>query len=171
MSKTVTNFLDAIEEPSDINEHLIALYSLAARCRSVVELGVRYGVSSTALIAARPDSLVSYDIELEPKAVERFKDGQDDGVNCKLIKASSFDITLADDVDMLFIDTDHTYDCLSRELSLHGNKPSKYLVFHDTVSFAHQLMPAINEFLSANSHWTLYKHFEHNNGLMVLSHV
>lgn len=171
MSKTVTNFLDAIEEPSDINEHLIALYSLAARCRSVVELGVRYGVSSTALIAARPDSLVSYDIELEPKAVERFKDGQDDGVNCKLIKASSFDITLADDVDMLFIDTDHTYDCLSRELSLHGNKPSKYLVFHDTVSFAYQLIPAINEFLSANSHWILYKHFEHNNGLMVLSRV
>jgi hypothetical protein len=169
MSKTVTNFLDAIETPSDINEHLVALYSLAGRCHSVVELGVRYALSSTALIAARPDSLKSYDIELSPEALRIFKDGEKDGVNCQLIQSSSFDVTLYDGIDMLFIDTDHTYDCLSRELALHGNKPSKYLIFHDTVSYASQLLPAINQFLNSNSHWQVLKHFEHNNGLLVLS--
>jgi hypothetical protein len=170
MAKSVKNFLNALETPSDINEHLLALYSLAARCESVVEFGVRYGVSSTALIAARPDSLVSYDMTLEPQAVQIFKDGKDDGVNCELIQKSSFDVEL-DEPCMLFIDTDHSYACLSKELSIHGNKPSKYLVFHDTVSYANELMPAINEFLASNSSWGVLQHFEHNNGLLVLKRV
>jgi hypothetical protein len=111
MSKTVTNFLDAIETPSDINEHLVALYSLAGRCHSVAELGVRYALSSTALIAARPDSLKSYDIELSPEALRIFKDGEKDGVNCQLIQSSSFDVTLddvtnwIDDMDLSNIQT------------------------------------------------------------------
>jgi len=54
--------------------------------------------------------------------------------------------------DLLFIDTLHTYDCLSRELELHGDKVNKYIIFHDTVLFS-GIVPAIDEFLENNKEW------------------
>lgn len=155
------------ESQSDINEHLEALYDMACKCESIVEFGVRYGISSTAFIAARPKSLVSYDIEILPKAVERFKAGQDEGINCELVKASSFDVELPQ-VDAIFIDTDHSRECLSKELSLHGNKANKFLAFHDTVSFKNEIVPVIEEFMQINPHWVILHDYKHNNGLMIL---
>ena len=38
------------EKKSDINEHLPTLYKYASQCESVIECGVRYCVSSWALI-------------------------------------------------------------------------------------------------------------------------
>lgn len=168
LSTVDRNFELAKATPSDINEHLQLLFDLAKQCDSVVELGVRTAVSSTALIAARPASLVSYDIVLLPEALAIFDAGVAEGIHCGLIQASSFDIELPE-VDFIFIDTDHTYDCLSKELSLHGNKARKFLAFHDTVSCEGQLMPAINEFREANPEWTVHSDCRNNNGLLVLS--
>lgn len=168
MSQVTRNFIQALETPSDINEHLLLLYSLAARSNTLVELGVRQGLSSAAFIAARPDSLVSYDIELLPEAVALFEAGKAEGVNCELVQGSSFDIELPE-VDSIFIDTDHTFACLSKELKLHGNKAQKYLAFHDTVSFASELMPAIIAFMDMNPQWETFIECKHNNGLLVLT--
>jgi len=82
-------------------------------------------------------------------------------------EASTLEIEIPE-VDMLFIDTDHTYEQLKGELARHGNKVKKYLVFHDTVSCETELMPAIEEFMKANKKWKIKEHYKFNNGVLVL---
>jgi|TARA_B100000686_G_C16757874_1_gene956739 hypothetical protein len=70
--------------------------------------------------------------------------------------------------DSIFFDTDHTYDQLSQELKLHGNKARKYLVFHDTMKYGAELVPAINEFLEENEEWVILHCVNECHGLTVL---
>ena len=52
---------------SDINEHLPTLKRYTQQCETVVEMGVRGIVSTWALLAGKPKTLVSIDIE-DPSA-------------------------------------------------------------------------------------------------------
>jgi hypothetical protein len=47
---------------SDINEHCDKLRELASQAGSVVELGMRHGVSTVALLAGQPQKMISYDL-------------------------------------------------------------------------------------------------------------
>ena len=156
---------------SDINEHLPTLRDLATDCKHVTEMGVRYIVSTWAFIEGNPKTLVSIDIkhpsyyggdisEVERVCTEK-------GIDFTFIESDSRKVKL-NKTDLLFIDTDHTYELLKEELSLHGGNVKKYIVLHDTVSCKDEIMPAIEEFL-AKGVWKVYKHYENNNGLMVLS--
>jgi hypothetical protein len=144
------------ESPSDINEHLPTLRDLASECSTVTEMGVRWVVSTWGLAEGRPKKLTSIDIQ-DPIIY-------------------NIDI---EETELLFIDTWHVYEQLKVELERHGNKATKYLVFHDTVTFAdvgetegHKgLLPALEEFLEANPHWKIKIHYGNNNGLLVLERV
>ena len=60
--------------PSDINEHVLTLYELALQCSAVLELGMRYGVSTRALLCAQPEILYTVEnnpIEFDVEAVEK----------------------------------------------------------------------------------------------------
>lgn len=160
------------KNPSDINEHLPVLRDLAKECDTVVEMGVRTCVSTWAFIEGmNGGSLISIDIKHPSKygadltPVE--KACKNKGINFKFYEADTLAIDIPE-VDMLFIDTLHTYDQLRGELARHGNKAKKYLVFHDTVSCENELMPAIEEFLKANKKWKIKEHYKNNNGVMVL---
>ena len=68
MNKKMKNTLEDIylflcDTPSDINEHLPVLKELASQSDSVVEMGVRWVVSTFALLAGKPKSLTSMDIQ------------------------------------------------------------------------------------------------------------
>jgi predicted O-methyltransferase YrrM len=163
--------------PSDINEHLDTLRRLAASCSRVTEFGTRAGVSTTALLSARPEVLVTYDREWLPSVPvleaaargagrTRFSFRQEDVLEVDI-----------DETDMLFIDTWHVYNQLKRELALHAHKVRKYLVFHDTTTYgevgeepgSRGLWPAIEEFLQEHPEWTLAARLTNNNGLTVLT--
>lgn len=154
---------------TDINEHIPILRQLASECERVVELGVREGWSTRAFLTQR-NRLRSYDIILWPYVAHLFKTMQNIGRDFQYIQASSLDIEL-DDCDMIFFDTEHTYKQLNEELKLHGNKASKYLVFHDTVSFGHELMPAIQVFMDKNPQWVIKDEYTNNNGLLILERI
>lgn len=169
---------------SDINEHLVNLKKYANECNSITEMGVRTIVSTWALLAGRPQKMISYDI-VHPKKLGAnidsvYNTAEEIGVSYEFINASTLDIEI-EETDLLFIDTDHSYNQLSKELSLHGNKANKYIIMHDTVTFGKRdagtqrnkektgLITAIEEFLDNNKEWEIHKHYENNNGLMVLS--
>lgn len=151
---------------TDINEHIPILRQLASECERVVELGVREGWSTRAFLTQR-NKLRSYDIIMWPYVQHLFNTMKNVGRDFDYIHANSLHITL-DECDMIFFDTEHTYKQLKAELELHGNKATKYLVFHDTVSYQHELMPAIQEFMEDNKHWKIKEHYTNNNGLLVL---
>jgi len=174
-------FAIAASSPSDIHEHLPVLYELAKDCNHIIEMGVRTGISTRAFL--RVDArLISYDIVTDQKVVDLINEAKKAGKDATFIEADVLKIDI-EETDLLFIDTWHTYEQLKQELSLHGNKSRKYMVFHDTNTFglkneggqaystSQGLLPAIIEFLMANPHWRFKKFLTNNNGLTVLERL
>jgi hypothetical protein len=164
---------------SDINEHLPTLKKYSEEVDSVVEMGVRWVVSTWALLAGKPKTMTSIDIDNPLKhnvSIEKVeKIAEEAGIPYKFVQGDTTKIEI-EECDLLFIDTWHVYDQLKQELELHGNKARKYLIFHDTTTFGERgesagykgLQPAIDEFLEKNSHWSVKEVFTNNNGLLVL---
>jgi hypothetical protein len=86
--------------------------------------------------------------------------------------------TEIEETDLLFIDRLHDYDQLAQELKLDAGKVRKYIVLHDTTTFAERgeteghrgLWPAVEEFLREGT-FRLKERYENNNGLAVLERV
>jgi len=165
---------------SDICQHLPTLKQYAEKCDSIVELGVRSIVSTWSFLAAKPKRLFSVDIQ-HPESYEEY---DPKGCNLKLVydlafeQGTSFSFLQADTLkielkqcDLIFFDTLHTYEQLSKELELHGNKANKYLIFHDTETYGMELLPAISEFMKSNPHWIPEAAFTNNNGLLIIKRV
>ena len=160
---------NACNNKSDINEHIPTLYEYANAVNHITELGVRWGVSTRAFLYSviqRKTTLRSYDLVTNTWVTDLFVKAKELNVDAVYQQANTLEMTL-DQTDLLFIDTDHTYNQLSQELKLHGNKARKYIIFHDTVTFP-DLDKAINEFLSVNKHWNLLIKHVNNNGLTIL---
>jgi hypothetical protein len=176
------------QTPSDINENLPHLFEYAQMCESIIEMGTREGCSIYAFAAAKPKFLRSMDLYRNGHAGELEEACREVGIDYEHQVASTLEVDVPE-VDMIFIDTEHSYAQLKAELALHGNKAKRFLVFHDTVTFGYSdsssygdqglelvegkrgLMPAINEFLEANPHWVVDLVKENNNGMTFLRRV
>lgn len=165
-------FEQLCKSTSDINEHLPTLRDLAKECSHVTEMGVRYIVSTWAFIEANPKTLISIDhkhpsvyggdiTKVEQACKEK-------GIVFTFVEGDTREIDI-DKTDLLFIDTDHTYEQLKAELKRHSDKVKKYIVLHDTVSCP-EMLPAIDEWLEKGV-WKLHAHYQNNNGVSVYSRV
>lgn len=173
MSRLFEEFEKAIYYPSDINEHLPYLFAIANDVNHVTELGVRDGQSTRAFLASSC-TLRSYDLYLDPNVIQLFEEAQQQGADKQYIQGNSLEITL-EPTDFLFIDTNHHYEHLKQELLLHHDKVSKYIGFHDTVTYGGPsqgdsvgLLAAILEFLALHPEWRVYSHHKNNNGVTIL---
>jgi hypothetical protein len=175
---------------SDINEHLPVLVEYGRECSHITEMGVRWGSSTWALIYSQPKKMISYDV-LRTKEINEIIDFvKDNKLNFEFIQSDVLSVEI-EPTELLFIDTLHTYNQLIQELKLHSIKVSKYIILHDTESFAYTdefiyehasnivkeskienqgLIPAINDFLSSEigKEWEIFKKFTNNNGLTIL---
>ena len=169
--------------PSDINEHLYTIKSYTEECDSVLELGVRWVVASWAFLAGKPKVYMGFDIEHPSKfgaSLDELKKGAEQ-------QGTQFDFILGDDLnpkiynqlpnfDLIFIDTDHTYQQVKSELEIYHSKANKYIMLHDTISFRNGgfegdkkgIWAAIMEFLFYHEEWELWESFANNNGLTIL---
>lgn len=168
-------YQELCNKSSDINENLPVLARLASECTSVCEMGVRYIVSTWAFVEGlkKGGKLLSIDIK-HPSSyggdITLIESAcKDKGIDFEFKEISTLDVKIPK-IDLLFIDTDHTYTQLSQELKLHADKSQKYIVFHDTVSCADELIPAINELVEQGK-WKVKEHYTNNNGMLVLERV
>lgn len=172
----ISAYRAAAETPSDINEHVSCLRRLAEQCEHVTEFGVRYGVSTSAILAGsihgRLKRLVSYDI-VRTGSVDKLE-----GIARELwtFIESSSTAQVIEPTDLLFIDTQHTREQLAHELSMNSRQVRRWIVIHDTVLFGESgegspegLLPAIRDFLIENDKWFVSEHYPNNNGLTILS--
>lgn len=162
------------ETYSDIYQHLPVLKRYAEGKR-VVELGVRAIVSTWAFLAGNPKSLLSVDIKYPHEyggdltAVELL--AYQAGIPFAFKLADSLEIDLPEH-DVLFIDTIHEYEQLSKELARHSPKTKEYIIMHDThLEGDIGMGKAIAEFLAANDNWKIQEDYTWNNGLTVLRRV
>jgi hypothetical protein len=174
-------FQNACTTPSDMNEHMETLRELTAECDHIIEAGVRYVVSSWAFIlgcACRGGTVVSYCWNRLPEIDRALQ-------ICGLAKVPWYfhdgdwlDGRLIPETDLLFIDMNHFYEQLTRELASHGGRARKYIVLHDTVRFGETgadgkrpgLWQAVEELVAAGE-WEIKRHYTNCNGLTVLERV
>ena len=190
MNAVEENYNILVKTPSDINEHLPVLKKYAEQCDHVTEMGVRYVVSTFALVLAKPKRLVSIDLfhpshygdNVRLYAIQNY--ATQNNINFEFVLGDTLKIEI-EPTDMLFIDTLHRYGQLKAELERHVKNVKKYLVFHDTTSYENTdeghyyqtphldtsktgLWPAIQEFLDSNTEWEIAERFINNNGLTIL---
>ena len=160
------------ETPSDINEHLPTLRKYAILCESIVELGVRGMVSTWALLAGKPETMVSVDIvhtsEHKGNDEAAKEMARREHITWHFEQISSLDLRFRR-CELLFIDTLHFYDQLSQELKLHSPHTTKYIIMHDTV--IPEMQRAVDEFLTGNSDWKIKEVLTTLTGLTVLQRV
>lgn len=190
------------ERKSDINEHLPILRSLARDCVSVTEIGIRGMVSTWAILLglAERDSLderlyLGIDIAAPPQKsfISAEKLAERCGISYNFWKANDMDIKIPS-VDMLFIDSLHTYCHLTYELETFAASVNKYILMHDTSApwgnrndhlykgnyseypehydrSKKGLWPAVEDFLETHPEWKLLKRYENCHGLTILERV
>ena len=173
--KDITNFWFNFSKwnQSDINEHIEVMHSYADQCEHITEFGVRTGVSTWAWLASKAKVIRCYDInDITNNLVNHFKSTEATRKDFKFFTQNTIqEGFIIEPTDLLFIDTEHTYQQVSKELSIHANKVKKYLIFHDTILCGHEIMRAINEFLENNKNWIIKEHRTNNNGLMILERI
>jgi len=165
----------ALATPSDINEHLEHLVQrvIELKAKSVIELGVRFGTSTVALLHA----LEHTDGHLWSVDVARLWNGippnrwtfiQGDDLDPHVLEE------LPTQVDCVLVDTDHRYELTKREIIAYAPRvrPGGVMIFHDTnvERFEHHVpgteppypvRMAVNELLGEKVHGV----FLHNHGL------
>lgn len=176
------------EKPSDIHEHLPTIKRYAEECEHITEMGVRDVVSTWALLAGSPKRMICIDIVDTVPIQEAERLAKEAGVDFTFIKEDTANPEFViEETDLLFIDTWHMYEQLSKEFELHGNKAKKYIILHDTTLYGEVgdecdppgtiikvprprrgLWQAIEEFIAANPEWKVHERFHNNNGLTVL---
>lgn len=192
MTQTIINrFRELCQKPSDINEHLQTLNKYAAECKHITEMGVRNVVSTWAFLAANPKRLICYDIHKSSGVYAAIQAAKEAEINMEFYEKDVLKVEI-EPTELLFIDTLHTYTQLKKELEYHSAKVSKYIIFHDVVTYGYlpepstwqspQIMenyvandkgiiPAIQEFLNTNTNWKPKELFENNNGLLIIEKI
>lgn len=175
-ARLLDRFYRLKQAPSDIQLHLDTLRELAWTCTSVIELGTRWGVSTTALLCGQPLRLVTVDCAAEcTEHVQRVLGPVAGRTRFQALTADSRSCEPFFRPDLLFVDTLHTASQLRAELDQHGRFVRRYLVFHDTVTFGETgedggpgIMGPIRDLLQEGE-WVQRAHYRVNNGLLVLA--
>lgn len=170
---------------TDINEHLPVLRKYAEQCEHIIELGLRYGNSTVAFLAARPKKLISYDMQYNDKMdyLKMIAAENDIDFEIRIEDATPEDDreSTVGETDLLLIDTNHHERQCKAELKMHAHKVRKFIIFHDVQTFGFGmtggqggeggLWLAIDPFLLAHPEWQIVENLTNNNGLLVISRV
>jgi hypothetical protein len=190
MEKILEKYLQHKKTVSDINQHLETLYILGKECSHITEMGVRWVSSTWPLVYSKPDKMISYDIKKNPNIDKVISLCEEYSINYSFEEKDVLEIEI-EPTELLFIDTLHTYNQLFKELEIHSNKVSKYIVLHDTTHFGRideviyshasdiikksqttkqGLMTAIEDFLLTEfgQSWEIFRVYTNNNGLTIL---
>jgi hypothetical protein len=158
------------QAPSDINENLPDLKKYAMKYDTITEMGVRAIVSTWALLAGTPKKLTSIDIKHPSEYGGNIDEvstlAKEAGIEFEFILGDTLIMDI-EECDMLFIDTLHFYDHLTKELERHSTKAKHCIAFHDTTSCP-EVYQAILDFIAKNPVWRIDLHKENNNGLLFL---
>lgn len=170
-----THYRTAAETPSDIFRHIPVLYKYALDCNHITEFGTRKVVSSWAFAYAKPQKIILYDLIFNEYIENFISICKNNNIEVVFKKENTRSVSSIEETDLLFIDTEHSYEQVKKELT-NFNKVRKYIIFHDTETFGKKdydgngkgIMPAIEEFLNDNTDWEVEFQTTINNGLTVI---
>lgn len=138
-------------------------------CNSYTEFGINQGATLAAAMLANPATIRAYDIKFGwyTQAASLFQQyAIEHSIDYIATECDTLDCII-DPVDVLYIDTQHTYDHLKRELAIHGSKANRFIIFHDTFAQP-RLKFAIMEYVGANKEWTVVTECNDSVGFMTI---
>jgi hypothetical protein len=170
-------FLDAVARPTSIHQLLTIMRDTASGCQHITEMGVGEGFSTLSWLIVQPRQLVCYDIGPQRCAGELHDNRGSTEIDWHFGARTGNSLKVdIEETDLLFLDTCHNYLQLKAELARHHAQVRKYILMHDTTTFADHgednqppgLWLAITEFLADHPEWYILQRFMHNNGLTIL---
>lgn len=199
------NYRDTLYRSCDIQPYQEMLSRYAMDCNSVTEMGIgplHLGLNSTwcllhGLLKSKGSNdnkkYIAIDLIDENTNILNAKEiSESVGINFEFIVSNTIEIEI-DKTDLLFIDTDHRYQHLMKELELHNENVSKYIIIHDTSGkyenwedwpFDHEnrgelknnpnkygLWPCVVDFIDQNPNWKLLERGQEGNGMTVLQRI
>jgi GT2 family glycosyltransferase len=167
----------AVEEGSDISEHISLLYKLASCVDHVTNLSSVGVESATAFVQAKPEHCAIY-CSLNSPGIVRLKCAAHFAGLDYIFAEFKRDIEI-EQTDLLLIDAIHTEDVISCELSRYACRVKKYLIFHDTETFglvgelpgSRGIWPAISNYMREHPEWQLLQHYSNCNGLTIFERL
>lgn len=167
---------------SDIYLHLPTLCDYAKSCFSVTEIGLNTTANSVLAFLKGCNNVISIDIEPFPDVVASVKEYANSIGSTWTFLCKDSRVEPIEETDFLFIDGEHSYSVVKKELKLHAPQVRRYIGFHDVVSFASRnenpdetgskfiegIVPAIFEFLIENPWWKIDYYSPYCNGLLIL---
>ncbi len=139
-------------------------------CESYTEMGINQGATLAAAVLQNLKQVRAYDIKLGwyIEAQQLFENyAHDNNIDYKVFEMDTLKCVI-EPTDVLYIDTQHRYDHLTKELHLHANKVNKYIIFHDTHTMT-GLKRAVNEYVNKTPHWSIVTDCMENVGFMTIA--
>lgn len=180
---------------SDIKEYMDMLFEVSKECYHITEMGVREVNTTWAFLYGlflsekQPKRLVSYDLYYHPNIELASKIAIESGVDFEFIKGNTGEVVI-EHTNLLFIDTEHTYQHLMKELRLHSDRVSNYIFVHDTsgvygtkedwpfdhsrrgelASFPEKygMWAGCQDFVKENPEWEIVMRYTDGNGMTIL---
>jgi len=164
-----------ITRASDIHEHMptFQLLTHEFNLKKVLELGTRDGDSTIAFLQLAHEidgHVTSIDINDCPIARTR-ADGFGYLDKWEFIKGNGLSIEWTDEIDHLFIDSDHSYNHVLLELEKFEPfvKVGGFITLHD-ISRLPEILRAITDYIKDKPNLRFYKYFN-NNGLGIIRKI
>lgn len=157
---------------------IIGSFIRNAKIKTVLELGVFNGFSTEAILEALPVSgkrgdqgghLWSIDIEACSETRQRLKEFSLSNRWTFYSSTNDVEFDWNYEVDMIFIDTSHTFDHTLFELKKFSPFAKRFIFLHDTSSHP-AVRKAIGAFLSDNTQWA-WGEWYHHLGLALLMRI
>ncbi len=139
-------------------------------CESYTEMGNNQGATLAVAVLQHLKRVRAYDIKLGwyLEAQHLFENyAHDNNIDYKVFEMDTLECII-EPTDLLYIDTLHRYDHLTKELQRHANKVKKYIIFHDTHAMK-GLNQAVNEYVHQNSNWSIVTNCTENVGFMTIA--
>lgn len=151
---------------SDIQEHVGLLRGLAHDCGSVVEFGMRGGISTIAMLRSGA-RVTSYDVKDYPKVRQVI---QAVWPTTFAFRQRSSTAGSIDECGMLFIDSLHEPEHLWKELTMHHGKVKHLIAMHDTHNSKFPLLHrTVVDFVHENDRrWKVFLDLRNSSGLTIL---
>lgn len=135
--------------------------------QTITELGPYQGCSTALWISLQPINVTTIDIG-KYLDIETFKKAAEEiNVNFTFVLKSSLEVEITP-CELLFIDTVHTEDHVFKELTLHANKVSKYLAFHDINEKRFSTFAGIKKWWDYHPEWKLDYKDTNDCGFLIL---
>lgn len=146
--------------------------AIGIKAKTIVEIGVDTGSSSIALLCATKENdgnVYSIDIAACGKAKQNVKEfGLEENWVFTQMDSVEAGRVWATEIDLLFIDTDHTYDSTTKEMEtwIPWVRNGGIILFHDVHSRKDEVQKAIDDYLIKYQNQFEYSIYDKSSGIL-----